>query len=76
MIPIKIGVRSARVVNYDKQTSFERYLADLVLIDEIQEKGCIRMVTYQNKVAHYFNAKFQIKAFKVGDLILWKVEVS
>ena len=37
VIPIEIGVPSARVKNYDKQTNMERLCADLDLLEETKE---------------------------------------
>lgn len=70
VISIKIVVPLARHANYDKQTNLKKQLVDLDLIDDVQEKACIRMAAYQYKVTRYLNAKVRGKAFKVGDLVL------
>lgn len=76
IILIELRVPSTLVSNFDEQTNSERCLANLDLLDEVQKKACIRMVAYQYKVAHYFNAKVQGKTFKVDNLVLCQVEVS
>lgn len=57
MIPVKLGVPSTRITNFDKQTNSERRLADLDLLHKARKKAYIKMAVYQHKIARYFNSK-------------------
>lgn len=65
VIPIEIEVSSARVANYDEQTNSERQLANLDLIDKVQEKACIRMAAYQHRVARYFKTNIRKRSLRL-----------
>lgn len=60
VIPIELGVPSVRIANFDEQTNFKRWLANLDLL-EARERAHVRMVAYRQKVVHYFNSKVQIR---------------
>ena len=75
VISIMIEAPSTWVKNYDEQTNSKRLRTDLDLLEEAQERAHIRMVTYQYKVARYYNSRVRSKTFKVGDLVSHKAKI-
>lgn len=57
VMPVELEVPSAWVINFDEETNSERWLTYLDLLDEAYERAYVRLVAYQQKVAHYFNSK-------------------
>ncbi|XP_073099132.1 uncharacterized protein [Elaeis guineensis] len=76
VIPIEIGVPSARIENYDEQTNLEKLHANLDQLEEVRERAHVWMAAYQHKIARYYNFRVRSKIFRVGDLIFRKAEVS
>ena len=42
-------------------------------IDELRDQAMIRVQSYQQAVAHYYNSNIKIQRFEVGELVLRKV---
>ena len=76
MIPLEIGLPSARVEYYNESSNSEYRRADLDLLSEIRQQAQVRMAAYRQKVARYYNSKVKLKIFHLGDMILRKVKVS
>ena len=54
----------------DEGKELERHLD---WVNEVRDSATIRMASYQQKVAAYYNRKVLPHAFKVGTLVLIKV---
>ena len=76
MILLEIGLPSTRVEQYQEPNNFECRRADLDLLPELRDETQLRMTSYRQKVARYYNAKVRPKLFRPGDLVLRKAEVS
>ena len=76
MISLEIGLPSTRVEQYCKPGNSECRRADLDLLPELRWEAQLRMASYRQRVARYYNAKVKPKVFRPGDLILRKTRVS
>ena len=76
MIPLEIGLPSTRVEQYREPDNSECRRADLDLLLELRCEAQLRMAFYRQKVARYYNVKVKSRLFRLGDLVLRKVEVS
>ena len=70
MIPIEIGLLSDKVKNFNEITNSDRLRIDLDLLDEVREQVHVRMMTYKQRIAKYYNARVKLKSFQKDDLIL------
>lgn len=72
------GVRppSHRRLTYDQARNQQLLLKTLDAIEEQREKAQLRVATYQQKIAKYFDSRVRKKKFIVGDLVLWCVFLS
>lgn len=69
---MEIGLLSFRVKEYNEDINFEWLLAKLDLLKENREHSVIRMVSYHQRIAIYYNALVKVKKFRVSDLVLDK----
>ncbi|XP_073105205.1 uncharacterized protein [Elaeis guineensis] len=76
MIPLEIGLPSTRVEQYCEPGNSECRRADLDLLPELQREAQLRMASYRQRVARYYNTKVRLKSLRSGDLILRNAEVS
>ncbi|XP_075515899.1 uncharacterized protein LOC142550706 [Primulina tabacum] len=73
LLPVEIGLESARVMFYDEYNGM-RWATDLDLLEEKKEATSIRMEAYKNRVAQSYNRKVIQISFQVGDLVLRKIQ--
>ena len=76
VIPIELEHRTFRTTYYDEASNSDRLRANLDLIEEFHDGANLRMATYRQRVARYYNSKVKTKTFKPGDLVLRRSEVS
>lgn len=57
------------------KTNFEWLRANLDLLEEHREHTTMRMASYHQMMARYYNAQVKAKEFKVGDLVLRQANV-
>ena len=76
MISIEIGLLTLRTDNFKKEANSEQLRANVDLLEETREQVQQRMITYQQKMARYYNSKIKTRTFRPGDLVLHRVEVS
>ena len=76
MILLEIGLPSTRVEQYREPGNFECRRANLDLLPKLRCEAQLRMASYRQRVARYYNAKVKPKLFRPGDLVLRKAEVS
>ena len=46
------------------------------MLDETRRQAQLRMASYQERVAWYYNSQVKPKIFRIGDFVLRRVEVS
>ena len=76
MIPVEIGLPSTRVEQYCESDNSECRRADLDLLSELRREAQLRMASYRQRVARYYNTKVRPKSFRPRDLVLRKAKVS
>ena len=75
MISLEIGLPSTRVEQYNESNNSECQRANLDLLPELRHEAQLRMATYRQKIARYYNTKVKPKIFWAGDLVLRKVKI-
>ena len=65
-----------RIQHYEEPSNSDRRKADLDFLLEVRSTAEVRMASYQQKVARYYDRKVKKKIFRPEDLVLWKAEVS
>ena len=76
IIPIELKLPSARVVAFDEHQNSQGLKANLDLLEERREVAQVRMASYRQKVARYYNSWVKNKVFRAGDLVLRRAAVS
>lgn len=65
-----------RVKESSEDANSEQLQVNLDLLEEHRECTVMRMASYRQSMARYYNANIKAKEFKVGDLVLQQVDVS
>ncbi|XP_038713399.1 uncharacterized protein LOC120007270 [Tripterygium wilfordii] len=73
VIPVEIGLPSARCQWISQSSNDELLEKNLDTIDELREEARIRTAIYQQKMAHHYNKNVRTRIFRVGDFVLRKV---
>ena len=73
VIPTEIGMPSARTAVQGQRDEGQELARHLDWANEVKENASIRMASYQQRAAAYYNYKVRPRASKVGTLILRKV---
>ncbi|KAL6962731.1 hypothetical protein U1Q18_052479 [Sarracenia purpurea var. burkii] len=76
VLPVEIGLPSARTAMYDPLRNEEELRLDLDLIEEERELATMRTATYQSRMRKSYNARVKERSFQVGDLVLRKVMLA
>ncbi|KAK3007588.1 hypothetical protein RJ639_013333 [Escallonia herrerae] len=74
LIPVEIGLPSLRLLTYDPNMNDEALRCNLDLLDEQRDQAQLRLATYQQRVARYHDRRIRPRAFRIGDLVLRRVE--
>ncbi|KAK3000630.1 hypothetical protein RJ639_020343 [Escallonia herrerae] len=76
LIPVEIGLPSLRVVTDDPIQNEEDLRANLDLLDERREQAAVRLAAYKHRVSKFYDQRVRHRAFRVGDLVLRRIEAS
>ncbi|KAK3022653.1 hypothetical protein RJ639_045419 [Escallonia herrerae] len=76
IIPLKIGLPSARVITYNPDTNDAGLRGNLDLLDESRDQAAMRLAAYQHRVAMFLDKRVRSRAFCIGDLVLRRIDVS
>ncbi|KAK3000809.1 hypothetical protein RJ639_022457 [Escallonia herrerae] len=76
LIPVEIGLPSLRLLTYDPNMNNEALRCNLDLLDEQRDQAQLRLAAYQHRVARYHDRRIRPLAFRIGDLVLRRVEAS
>ncbi|KAK3002810.1 hypothetical protein RJ639_019376 [Escallonia herrerae] len=76
LIPVEIGLPSLRVVTDDPVQNEEDLRANLDLLDERREQAAVRLAAYKHRVSKFYDQRVRHRAFRVGDLVLCRIEAS
>lgn len=66
IISMEIRLPSFKVEEYNEDINFEWLQAYLDLLEEHKERAAIRIASYYQRVARYYNAWVKVKEFRVG----------
>ncbi|KAK3007251.1 hypothetical protein RJ639_016151 [Escallonia herrerae] len=76
LISSEIGLPSLHLVTYDPNMNSEALRCNLDLLDEQRDQAQLRLAAYQQCVARYHDRHIHPRAFRIGDLVLRRVEAS
>ncbi|KAK3034870.1 hypothetical protein RJ639_033233 [Escallonia herrerae] len=76
LAPVEIGLPSLRLMTYDLVQNVEALRANLDLLDERREQAAMRLTAYQHRVSKFYDQRVRPRMFKVGDLVLRRIEAS
>lgn len=76
LVPVEIGIPSARVESFDPSYNADGLRANLDLADELRDEAIMRITSYQQKVAQFYNERVRQRLFRVGNMVLREVEAS
>ena len=69
MLPVEIGIPSARVTYYSQRTNLD-------LLPETRGNALLRSVAQKQKMIHNFNRHVKTRCIQVGDFVLRKIEAT
>ncbi|KAL5777386.1 hypothetical protein ACOSP7_010312 [Xanthoceras sorbifolium] len=70
LIPTEAMVSMNRRAAFDPEQNNNLLAVNLDLIEEKRDAAGLRVAVYQQRVARYYNKKFNLRHFKKGDLVL------
>ncbi|XP_042448658.1 uncharacterized protein LOC122033622 [Zingiber officinale] len=73
VVPVKVGVESERILDYDKDNAKRRQL-ELDLINEERAKAVARLMEYRQRMRRNYNKRVIPRVFQVDDLVWKKVK--
>ncbi|XP_024046702.1 uncharacterized protein LOC112101040 [Citrus clementina] len=76
VVPAEVGTTTHRTDHFNEQENDEQICLNLDLLMERREQAAEQSVTYQQRVARYYNQKVNIRQFRVGDWVLRRVNQS
>ena len=76
LVPVEVGMPTFRVKNFDPNGNDEALCCNLDLLPEVRCQANGRITMFKQRAAQYYNATIKGRAFKVGDLILRRADVS
>ena len=76
LIPVEIGALSPRVVPLVEEENSQALREGLDLLDEHRETAAIRLASYQQRVANYYNSRVRDRLMSEGDLVLRKSQIT
>ncbi|GKV35525.1 hypothetical protein SLEP1_g43782 [Rubroshorea leprosula] len=76
VIPVEIGLPSARSDRHNDQNNGQLLRENLDLVEEIREMARIRNMADQSRVAKFYNKRVRARQFQVGDLVLRKAGLT
>ena len=73
MVAVEVGVPSHKRKFYDQDTNHELMCGELDLLEETRAQVQLRVTSYQQRLAWFFNSKVKKRRLKVWDLVLRRV---
>lgn len=73
MVPVELGAGSFRRDNYQPEVNEVNHRLYLDLAEEFRTTSQARLVSYQQRVARFYNSKVRARPLKVGDYVLRRV---
>ncbi|KAK3024810.1 hypothetical protein RJ639_044120 [Escallonia herrerae] len=76
LLPVKVGLPTVRVLQFSEAENEENLRGNLDLLDDVRAQALDRMISTKQRVARFYNRRVRMRIFRVGDLVLRKLEVS
>ncbi|KAK3038912.1 hypothetical protein RJ639_027540 [Escallonia herrerae] len=76
LLPVEVGLPTVRVLQFSEAENEENLRGNLDLLDDVRAQALDRMISTKQRVARFYNRRVRIRIFRVGDLVLRKLEVS
>lgn len=76
VILMEISLPTMRVQNFEESSNSEWQRADLDLLEGIRLQAYLRMVSYRQKVARYYNSRVNPKTFRPSNLISRRAKIK
>ncbi|GLU14098.1 hypothetical protein SLE2022_306870 [Rubroshorea leprosula] len=76
VIPVEVGLPSARSDRHDDQNNGQLLRENLDLVEEVREMARIKNMAHQSRVAKFYNKRVRARQFQVGDLVLRKAGLT
>ncbi|KAK3013371.1 hypothetical protein RJ639_009536 [Escallonia herrerae] len=76
LLPIEVGRPTVQVLQFAETENEENLKGNLDLLDDVRAQALDRMISTKQRVARYYNRRVRMKIFRVGNLVLRKLEVS
>ncbi|KAK3003459.1 hypothetical protein RJ639_018628 [Escallonia herrerae] len=73
---VEVGLPTVRVLQFSEAEKEENLRGNLDLLDDVHAQSLDRMISTKQRVARYYNRRVRMRIFRVGDLVLKKLEVS
>lgn len=75
MILVEVELAIVWTWNFYKTTNLNRLRAKFDYLEKIQDQAHLKIATYWQRVAQYYDLNMRSKAFHMGDFVLRRVEV-
>ncbi|KAK3038382.1 hypothetical protein RJ639_030282 [Escallonia herrerae] len=76
LLPVEVSLPTVRVLQFSKEGNETNLRGNLDLLDEVRAQALDRVISTKQRVARHYNRKVRTRIFRVGDLVLRKLEVS
>ncbi|KAK3026574.1 hypothetical protein RJ639_041160 [Escallonia herrerae] len=76
LLPVEVGLPTVRVLKFSEAENKENLRGNLDLLDDVRAQALDRMISTKQRVARFYNRRVRMRIFRVGDLVLRKLEVS
>ncbi|KAK3031168.1 hypothetical protein RJ639_035191 [Escallonia herrerae] len=76
LLPVEVGLPTVRVLQFSEAENEENLRGNLDLLDDARAQALDRMISTKQRVARFYNRRVRMRIFRVGDLVLRKLEVS
>ncbi|KAK2998728.1 hypothetical protein RJ639_022763 [Escallonia herrerae] len=76
LLPVEVGLPTVRVLQFSEAENEENLRGNLDLLDDVRAQALDRVISTKQRVARFYNRRVRMRIFRVGDLVLRKLEVS
>ncbi|XP_063948111.1 uncharacterized protein LOC108203333 [Daucus carota subsp. sativus] len=73
MVPVEVGAGSFRRDHFQEEANAVNQRLHLDMLEEVRRESQVRLATYQQRTARFYNSRVKPRPFKVGDLVLRKM---
>ncbi|RWW38207.1 hypothetical protein BHE74_00056579, partial [Ensete ventricosum] len=74
--PPEVVFPTLRVQTHGEEASNQQLCENLDLLEEKRADAHLQTLTYRRAITKLYNSRIRPRLVKMGDLVLWKAEVS